>query len=165
MKSTKFFKIIIFLLVLINLGTVLFLWINRPQPKDNVGGFFAKELHFTAQQTKQFEVLRDEHRTQRESLKESNKLNHDAYFELLKNPNIDYVSVKKAAHEIAKIKEQEELLIFNHFKKVRAICNEDQKQKFDRIVNEAAQMMAPRPPRDGNGPPPRRGEDGPPPRR
>jgi Spy/CpxP family protein refolding chaperone len=165
METTKFLKTIIFLLVLINLGTVLFLWINRPQPKDNFGGFFAKELNFTAQQKEQFEVLRDEHRTQRESLKEFNKLNHDAYFDLLKNPNIDYATVKKAAQEIAAIKEQEELLVFYHFKKVRAICNEDQKQKFDKIVNEASQMMAPRPPRDGNGPPSRRGEDGPPPRR
>ena len=65
------------------------------------------------------------------------------------------------------IKEKEELVIFYHFKKVRAICDATQKPKFDKIVKEAAKMMGPRqhegpgpppPPRmgDGQGPPPRR---------
>jgi len=146
------------------------MWLQRPQRNGGVGDFFAKELQFTAQQKEQFEVLKQEQRTKVEALRSKNKEMHDAYFDLLKNPAIDSATVKKAATAIVKIKEQEELALFYHFQKVRAICNVSQQQKFDEIINEAARMIAPKPrrgegrPKLGEGPPPR-GEDGPPPPR
>ncbi len=163
MNNTKFLKVIIFLLLLINISTIAFMWFNRPQPKDNVGDFFAKELHFTEKQKEQFIILRDEHREQRQSLRAENKEKHDAYFDLLKNPTTDSVAIKRAVSELLKIKEKEELGTFYHFQKVRTICDENQKEKFDEIIGEASRMMAPRPPRGGQGPP--RGEEGPPPPR
>jgi hypothetical protein len=62
-----------------------------------------------------------------------------------------------------KIKDKEELGTFYHFQKVRAICDEKQKKKFDEIIKEAARMMAPR--RDGQRPPQREGENEQPPTR
>jgi Spy/CpxP family protein refolding chaperone len=163
MNNTKFLKVVIMLLLLINISTIAFMWFNRPQPKDNIGDFFAKELHFTDKQKEQFNVLRDEHRQQRQSLKALDKEKHDAYFDLLKNATVDSLAIKNAISELLKIKEKEELGTFSHFQKVRAICDETQKEKFDKIIGEAARMMAPRPPRAGQRPP--RGEDGPPPPR
>lgn len=163
MNNIKFLKIVIILLLLINISTIAFMWFNRPQPKDNIGDFFAKELFFTDKQKKQFIVLRDEHRQQRQSLRALDKEKHDAYFDLLKNATVDSVAIKKAILEMLKIREKEELGTFSHFQKVRAICDETQKKKFDKIIGEAARMMAPKPPRPGQGPP--KGEDGPPPPR
>lgn len=163
MNNIKFLKIVILLLVLINISTLAFLWLNRPQPNNAVEGFFAEKLEFTPQQKEQFAALKDEHRDQIQALKKSNKELHDAYFDLLKNPNIDSATVKNAASQILKIKEKEELALFYHFKKIRAICDAKQKQKFDEVIKEAARMMAPRGPREGQGPPP--GEEGPPPPR
>lgn len=160
MNTTKFLKIIIALLLLINISTVAFMWFIKPERRDDIGGFFNKELHFTKQQQQQFETLRDEHRKDRESLKEANKKAHDNYFNLLKNQTVDSVAIKNDIAEILKIKQKEELLTFNHFRKVRAICDDNQKKKFDEIINQAARMMAPNPPHDGHRPP--RGEDRPP---
>jgi protein CpxP len=169
MNNSKFLKIVILLLLLVNISTLTFMWLHRPQKNDAVGDFFTKELQFTSKQKEQFEVLKQEHRSQVEALRAENKEKHDAYFELLKNPTIDSASVKKAAAAIVKIEEQKELALFYHFQKVRAICNASQQQKFDEIINEAARMMAPKSrggeerPKPGEGPP--RGEDGPPPPR
>lgn len=160
MENTKFLKAIIIILLLINVSTIAFMWMNRPHPKDVIGGFFAKELQFTEAQQKQFDALKEEHHNQVESLREENKAKHDAYFELLQNPTIDSAEVNKLAGEISKIKEKEELATFYHFQKVRAICDEKQKAKFDKVINEAARMMAPNP---SGRPRPPRGEDGPPP--
>lgn len=159
MNNTKFLKVVIILLLLINISTIAFMWFNRPHPKDNIGDFFAKELHFTDKQKEQFNVLRDEHRQLRESLKELDKEKHDAYFDLLQNATVDSIAIKKAISVLVKIKEKEELGNFSHFQKVRAICDETQKKKFDKIIGEAARMMAPKPPTEGQGPP--RGEEGP----
>ena len=151
MNNTKFLKTVIFFLLLINASTIAFMWINRPHSKDNIGDFFANELHFTSKQKDQFIVLRDEHRKEKESLRELNKEKHDAYFELLKNPTIDSISYKKAVSDLLKIKEKEEGNTFNHFQKIRAICDENQKKKFDKIIKNAARMLAQ--PRDGQRPP------------
>jgi len=168
MNNSKFLKIVILLLLLVNISTLTFMWLHRPQKNDAVGDFFTKELQFTAKQKEQFEVLKQEHRSQNEALRAENKEKHDAYFELLKNPTIDSATVKRATAAILKIEEQKQLALFYHFQKVRAICNASQQQKFDEIINEAARMMAPKSrggegrPMPGDGPPPK-GEDGPPP--
>jgi len=160
MNNSKFLKIVILLLLVINISTLTFMWLHKPPKNDAVGDFFNKELQFTTQQKEQFELLKQQHRSQVEALRADNKEMHDAYFELLKNPKVDSATVKKAAAAILKIKEQEELALFYHFQKVRAICNTSQQQKFDEIINEAARMMAPRPreregrPMPGDGPPP-----------
>jgi Spy/CpxP family protein refolding chaperone len=164
MNNLKFLKIIILILVLINISTVSFLWLNRPQKKDDVGDFFAKELLFTKKQREQFDSLKKAHREEKEELREADQEKHDAYLNLLKKPNVDSVTIKKVADEILVIKEKEELAMFYHFQKVRAICDENQKQKFDEIIKEAACMMGSKE-RERQGPPPRReGDDGQPPR-
>lgn len=163
MNNPKFLKIVVVLLVLINLSTITFMWLNKPPRRDAVGDYFAKELQFTAKQKEQFESLKQEHHNQVEALRLGNKEKHDAYFYLLKNPSVDSATVKKAAAEILKIEERKELVLFYHFQKVRAICDENQKKKFDEIICEAARMMAPKPPREGQRP--SRGEDGSPPPR
>ncbi len=163
MNNSKFLKIVIVLLLLINLSTISFMWLHRPPKKDAVGDFFSKELQFTAKQREQFEALKREHHEAKEALQEMDKEKHDAYLELLKNPSVDSVTVRNAAAEILKIKEKEELAMFYHFKKVRAICDEKQKQLFDKIIKEAARMMGSKQ-REGQGPPSRMGGgDGPPP--
>lgn len=154
MNNTKYLKIIILLLILINLSTISFMWFSKPSRNDVVGDFFTRELQFTTKQKEQFIVLREHHRREREVLKINNKKAHDAFFNLLKSPLVDSIPIKKAVAQILKIKEKEEWSTFYHFQKVRSICNEIQKQKFDKIINEAARMMAPRPPKDKNGLPP-----------
>lgn len=163
MNNSKFLKIVIVLLLLINLSTITFMWLHRPPKNDAVGDFFAKELQFTAKQKEQFEALKKEHHEAKEALKEIDKEKHDTYLDLLKDPKVDSVTVRKAADEILVVKEKEELAMFYHFQKVRALCDEKQKQKFDEIIKEAARMMGSKQ-REGQGPPPRReAEDGPPP--
>jgi len=168
MNNVKFLKSILLVLVLVNVATISFLWLTKP-PKPNLQGsakgFFAHELSFSAKQEQQFEVLQTAFEEQRESLRQSDREIHDAFLDLLQNPKVDSATVKKVADEIIKIKEKEELAVFYHFQKVRAICDATQKQKFDKIVKDAAQMMGPRP-QEGQRPPPpprREGDVRPPP--
>lgn len=171
MNNVKFLKSILLVLLLVNVATISFLWFTkppRPNPQGTAKDFLAKELSFSPKQLQQFEALQVAFQEQREALRHSNRDNHDVYFDLLQNPKVDSATVKKAADEIIKIKEKEELAIFYHFQKVRAICDATQKPKFDKIVKEAAKMMGPRPQEGQRPPPPPPGmEDGqgPPPRR
>jgi Spy/CpxP family protein refolding chaperone len=162
MNNIKFLKSILLVLLLVNVATISFLWFTKP-PKPNLQGsakgFFAKELSFSAKQEQQFETLQTAFQEQREDLRHEVKDKYDIYFDLLQNPKVDSLTVKKTVSEIIRIKEKEELALFYHFQKVRAICDATQKQKFDKIVKDAAQMMGPRPQEGQRPPPPRREGD------
>jgi periplasmic protein CpxP/Spy len=70
-----------------------------------------------------------------------------------------------ALKNISKATEALDLLTFNHFYKVRLLCNTTQQKKFNEIINEVVKMMANRPRpkqnRDGNSelPPPNKPEE------
>jgi protein CpxP len=155
MNNIKFLKSILLVLLLVNVATMSFLWFTKP-PKPNLQGsakgFFAHELAFSAKQEQQFEALQIAFEEQREDLRHEVKDKYDIYFDLLQNPKVDSLTVKKTVSEIIRIKEKEELALFYHFKKVRSICDASQKQKFDKIVKEVAQMMVPGRP-EGHRPP------------
>lgn len=157
MNNIKFLKSILLVLLLVNVATLSFLWFTKP-PKPNLQGsakgFFAHELAFSAKQEQQFEALQIAFEEQREELRQDIKEKNDIYFDLLQNPKVDSSSVKNAAGEIINIKEKEELALFYHFQKVRALCNDSQKQKFDKIIKEAARMMGPGRPEEQRPPPP-----------
>jgi protein CpxP len=165
MDNTKLLKAIVLILLLVNTATISFLWITkppRPNKQDNAKEFLSNELSFDAKQQEQLEDLRTNFFESREELRKEINDKTDAYFALLQNPKIDSATVKKAAKEIIAIKEKEELAVFYHFQKVRALCTDNQKQKFDKIIMEAARMMGPNQ-REGHGPPPRCERHDPPP--
>ena len=169
MNNVKLLKSILLVLLLVNIGTLSFLWFTKPprnNPQESAKGFFSKELTFSAKQEQQFDSLKTLFQSQREDLRHEVKDKYDIYFDLLQNSKVDSLTVKKAVSEIIRIKEKEELALFYHFQKVRSICDASQKQKFDKIVKEAAQMMGPRQQEGQRPPPPRReGDVRPPPPR
>lgn len=157
MNNVKFLKSILLILLLVNVATIGFIWITkppRPSGNETAASFLSNELRLDSKQQEKLNDLQASFVDQREDLRHENKENFDLYFELLQNPKVDSASVKKAAKAIISIKEKEEIALFYHFQKVRALCNESQKQKFDEIIKEAARMMGPPPRGDRQGPPP-----------
>jgi len=150
MDNSKFLKTAIILLLIINLGTLSYLWIqkdgHRPPPPE-IGNFLMHELNFINDQEKQFIQLRDEHRNMTGELKDRSRKLHDNFFNLLSENPADSAKVNLMADSMISIQKQIELSTFYHFQKVRAICTPEQQKRFDNIISDAMAMMAPRPPR------------------
>ena len=85
-------------------------------------------------------------RVERNWKAEDRKL-HDNYFNYLNQNNPDSAVVDSMATLMSHKRKQIEIQTFYHFSMVRTICTEEQKAKFDQIINDALRMMAPRPPR------------------
>jgi Spy/CpxP family protein refolding chaperone len=151
MDQSKFLKTVIVVLLLINIGTLTFMWTDRsmhrggPHPGDTAE-FLTHELQFTKDQERQFDVLKKEHHRATETLRDESRLLHDHYFANLKTAVIDTVKVNELADSIVSIQKQIELVTFYHFQKVRAICTAEQQQKFDEVIDEAIRMLGPKPP-------------------
>ena len=160
MDNSKFFKIVILILLLINMATLTFIWSTSQRQQNfqsrppDVGEFLTKKLELNEAQQKQFEELKHAHHEKVEVLRENNKKLHNDFFDLLKQPSVDSTTLRIAADAIMDNQRAIEMVTFYHFKEVRAICTPAQQKKFDEVISEALRMMSPRPPGPPNGGPP-----------
>jgi hypothetical protein len=118
---------------------------NQQAPPDRL----IQELNFSEEQKISFLKLRDAHRQIIRECK--NKNFRDDFFSQLKNG--DEIKANAMADSIASTQKKIEMATFNHFKEVRNLCNEKQKEHFDLIIGDVLRMMG-RPPRPNeNGSP------------
>ena len=146
MNDTRFLKIVIVILLLINIGSISFMWLHHPPPPPprdrDALHFMIHELKLSDAQQSQFEALKNEHQQSMENFKRTERDLHDKYFSLL-HSNADSVTVNQMADSISNNQKQIELLTFYHFKKVRNILTSEQQKKFDELIGEALSKMAP----------------------
>lgn len=151
MENSRFLKIVIIILLLINISTLAFMWMHKgphgmPPPRQEIGDFLMRELNFTDTQRNQYEKMRDEHRSSVRNLRDRSRELHDDFFELLGTIPIDSIKANQLADSITIIQKQIELSTFYHFQQVRSNCTAEQQKKFDEVINDALIMMAPPPP-------------------
>lgn len=120
-----------------------------------------EELKFTAEQIKQFEGLKESHQKSIRELNDKGREIRHAYFELLKQDEVDQKQADELSNAIATNQKEIEKVTFDHFKEVRKMCNADQKKHFDEIIEDILRNMAggnrgpmpPMPPHGPEGPP------------
>jgi hypothetical protein len=155
-RKIRLFATAFILLVALNIATIcaFFLFKKQPSPPPGGGGnaaaFLVKELGFDTSQKEQLMDLVQEHRRQVRELHDANREAKETFFDLLKEPSVSDSALAAAVQKAAWPDRQLDIYTFRHFQKVRALCNETQKKKFDEIIHEVLQMMAQ--PRGGPGP-------------
>lgn len=162
-NSTKIWKWLVIVLVAVNLALLATIWFkprhphgpppmgHMPPPHGGPREMIIHELNFNEAQVKEFEGLITEHRAAIERLRNEGKDLRTSLFDQLKNDLTDSLKVKEATNAIAKNQIYIEMATFDHFEKVRKLCNPEQKKKFDGIINNITKMMG------GMGPPPPHG--------
>lgn len=173
---------LILLLLLANIATISIFWMGRNRQQRTQGGqpaaWLIKELNFDAGQQEKYMQLVQAHRRSIDSLRPVIANAKEDFYQLLQQPALTAAEKKAAADSISRLTEQIDIITFDHFKKVRLLCNAEQQKKFDAVIRQVLQMIgnpAPgvqrpaRPARwlqeDDGPPPPSEGRDGPPPGR
>lgn len=173
-NRNKWTAIAFLLLIALNIVTLSTFWLMREKGMSRPAGnqpalvdFLVKELGLDSAQKKQLIVLRDEHRQQMQAIRRNNRDAKNAFFDLLQKENLTDTALAAAAKEAARYDAETDMLTFRHFQQIRALCNAEQKVKFESVIRQVLRMMAPPPPGRSQGGPPtgRDGEkqDGPPP--
>ncbi|HWC52851.1 MAG TPA: Spy/CpxP family protein refolding chaperone [Chitinophagaceae bacterium] len=107
--------------------------------------YFEKQLGFTPEQSAQFHQLRDKHfENIRPILKEVRKAK-DSLFSIMRLPEIPDSLLENAAENLAQKEKAQELQSFRHFRKVRDLCTEEQKPKFDTLISKIINRSFARP--------------------
>lgn len=147
---------LVILLLLINITTIAGIWklidprtlTMMPPPPPSPKDFIISKLNLDDDQQKVFEELRKEHFEQMRGLQEQIRDEKDAMYDLLKSSSPDTVQTYLHIARIMQSEERLERITFEHFRKVRAICNQEQQQHFDAIIDQVMRMVM-RPPRQG----------------
>ncbi|MEO8759514.1 MAG: hypothetical protein ABI388_01005 [Bacteroidia bacterium] len=158
-SQLKFWKWTVILLAVLNIVLLTSIWLKkdksnemqRPPNGEKAADFLIEQLKFSTQQQTDFSKLKQIHRHAVDSIRESGKEIHRLFFDNLKNEKADTVEVHKLARAIADNQTQIEIITFTHFEQVRKLCNEQQKIKFDEIIQEVLRKMAGQ---NRRGPPP-----------
>lgn len=117
-------------------------------PHEGPAAKIKEDLGLTDDQMKQFEVLKDDHQKAMRELHEQGRTLRDNYFDLLKSDSADVNLKSEIEKRIAENQLQIENITFDHFRKVRALCSEEQKVKFDHVIGNILRGMR------HHGPPP-----------
>ncbi len=146
MMSTK--KIVMFailILLIANLGLLAFI-IMKPNtrnsrkensPKKNI----IKRLGFDETQSETFLGLVNFHREEIITYDEKIKIEKQELFSLLGQTNIEQTKADSLTSNIANLQKEIELLHFSHFKKIKAMCKEEQIEKFNLLSKDIVDIF------------------------
>lgn len=148
MEKLDFYKIVIAVLLLLNLGTLGFLWYNRPPRPGQEGPFrfLVQTTGMDESQQKAYAELRDRHHQKMMDFRQRNGQIRDKLYALLGADTSKNAEIAMLTDSIASLRREEEQLTFQHFQAVRALCRPDQQTKFDAAIGEAIRSMGPPPP-------------------
>jgi len=149
MGNIKFYKTAVALLLLLNIGTLVFMWAHRPPPPAGAGAFMflVKATNMDKAQIEAYEQLKTAHRVKMDAFRAQNGQLRGKLFELMSQHGSNDPAVALLMDSIASSRRQEEIVTYDHFREVRAICRPDQQAKFDAAIGEAVQSMGPSEPR------------------
>jgi periplasmic protein CpxP/Spy len=147
MEQNRFLKVIVVLLIVINAGTLAFMWSKKPHrpPHPELGEYLMRELNFTPGQRKQFEVLKRDHIKLAAPWRIKNRELHQSFYLLVDENPSDTVIINALLDSISYQQRKIENSMFYHIKDVRALCTPEQAEKFDDVIKGAIQLMGPPP--------------------
>lgn len=134
----KFITWLIALLIVGNIASLIYYWLGNfriPSDKSPME-YLATQLKFSESQKNQYFNLAREHNESAKPIREQIKNDKELFFDLLKSDvTIDTVR-NSAALKVSLSIQSLDILTFEHFKKVRALCTDEQKQKFDELIHK-----------------------------
>jgi len=143
MKGTQFYKIVIVLLIIINAGTIAFMWFGRPPHPPQPGEHpIAEKLELTGEALRKVNALEADHHKTKRALMELEHVLHTKLFNAVgRDTSIDelYENISKNRAEIEK-------MTFNFFDEISHYCTEAQKVELRKFVQRRLNRLRPGPP-------------------
>src|SRR5438034_4799790 len=119
----------VILLMIANVALLATIWLTHNRQRPNRGtpaDYLVKELGLNADQQNKLRSLAKAHHEESEKIRGDIKDARHELFKLLQQPDVNDSTKKSAADNVAKDLERLDLLTFEHFKEVRALCTPEQ---------------------------------------
>lgn len=151
MEKTKLLTISVIGLLLLNLGTLSFVFLNgqkehrgpheqEPRPKDII----IEKLHFDAAQQKEYEKLIDWHQHEIRSYDDSIREVKNELYQQLSLQQTHSKLKDSLTSLLADYQKQIEATHFKHFEDIKKLCSPNQLQDFNVLTEELSRLFAPK---------------------
>lgn len=152
MDRTKLLTITVLGLLIINIGTLSFLFFSS---RSNHGGghgpnhvmmegpkkIISERLNFDGHQQELFEKIVLEHKEQMHTLSTKARHLHDELFGLLKSENFNANLKDSLLNEISVNQKNLDNLNFDHFQKIKSICKPQQLSAYNELIEELGHLF------------------------
>ena len=138
-KKKKVFSLIVISLVGLNLLVFLFVFILRPEKKEHgpaYDKFIIESLHFNEKQIAIYEKEIIHHKFLGRKKEDLLFLQKSKLYDELKKTIIDSSTTNALINDINLTQKELEQIHFNHFIKIKSICDQKQLIEFNRITSE-----------------------------
>ncbi|ASS50311.1 MAG: hypothetical protein A3D31_12145 [Candidatus Fluviicola riflensis] len=152
MEKTRFYKLVILVLVLVNLTTLYFYWNgcsteehrhhHGPPPRKSL----VTLLSLTGTAKQRVQALEKDHFRVKDSLINVSRQLHEDLFVSFKDPSKDSASIQQLIDHIVENQRETEQMTFDYFKEVEKFCTPSQKKKLQKAIHGALLRVNPPPP-------------------
>ncbi len=131
------------LLILLNFALLATWWLAAPRPPMGGGerprNFLIKELQMTDRQQQSYDSLIEIHKHERELFgQQTLVLKEQLTQQIIQN---DTTEINRVTDQIGQLQVKLERMNLGHFRAIRQMCDEKQKQKFDSVIAQMLRMM------------------------
>jgi protein CpxP len=155
MKKETFLVLVIIALLLLNLGTLGYLFMQQQRQTHNFphhqpprpDKLIIERLQLNDNQIEQFEESKFKHRSNIIKLEQEAAQLHAAYFSLLKQPKYNYTEADSFQQLLAQNQIEKDSVTFLHFEELKAICTEKQIPLFYNLIEEIGEILTTQPPK------------------
>lgn len=152
MERTRLLTISVIGLLLLNIGSLGFLFLNgpkaggmlhggRPQPKEII----IDQLQFDTNQQQEYEKLIRWHRGKIDELDSAIRETKNELYSILGEDKIDENAKARLITRLNEYQKQVEETHFKHFEDIKKLCKPEQKEQFKALTEELSRIFAPRP--------------------
>ncbi len=155
MEKTKLLTITVIGLLLLNTGTLGFLFFNgpnehrpphggRPEPK----AIIIEKLHFDDKQQKEYAELIKWHRGEIKKLDSNIRQTKNELYSQLNQTEVNLKTKDSLITLLNSYQNQVEETHFKHFEDIKKLCHQDQLEDFNELTEDLSRIFAPnKPPR------------------
>ena len=141
MKKNLLLYIFLVFLILVN-GFFLYNYLGTgnndvPNEPNGPSHFLVKELGFDDTQSEKLQELGKKHHHRMRNLEEELRGLKDELFKGLSDTSLRDVNIDSIATLIGEKEAVKDLEVYRHFNEVQKLCNENQKEKFSKIIKDA----------------------------
>ncbi|WP_299116624.1 hypothetical protein [uncultured Winogradskyella sp.] len=135
-KQTLLYVLLIFLII--SNGFFLARYLGKPDRRGHKPeSFIIKKLNFDQQQMNDFHSMSDLHFDKMKSISKNIRSLKKEMFSKVSDKSVSQSYLDSITDLIATKEKEKDLEIFSHLQKVRELCNEEQKERFTKIVSDA----------------------------
>lgn len=144
MKSTKFYKVLSIVLLLINIGTLSYFYVTRPEHPPRPGEpHLAEEIGLEGDAKKKVDALEIAHHKDKRKLMKRDIMLHEKLYQQLG----DSAAADILLAEIHQNRIELERMTYDFFNKAATYCNSEQRKKLKQQISDHLRMIFGHPPK------------------